>query len=121
MEFIGDYTAEFKRGPDKKPRKKRNWGQTSVGLGIVGGTAVDVGRRGYQVGKINQQIQKRFVKTGKMASQDSVNKVALRARLIGSKSNMRSMKAYGAGAAAGLGAYGAYKLGKRIRDRKKGR
>ena len=121
MKFIGDYTAEFKRGPDKKPRKKRNWGVTSAALGAIGGTVIDTGMRGYQVGKINKQVGSRFVKSGKPASQSAVNRLAEQKGLLGKKSLIRSAKAYGAGAAAGLGVYGAYKLSKRIRDRKKGK
>ena len=117
--MIGDYTAEFKRGPDKRPRKKRNWGQISVTAGGLGGVLVDTGRRGYQVGKINKQVDDRFIKTGKRATQAGVNLLIQKKNLIGQGSNIRTLKAYGAGAAAGLGAYGAYKLGQRITRKKK--
>ena len=40
MDFLGDYIAEFGRGKDKKPRKKR---QGLRGAAIVGGYGLGVG------------------------------------------------------------------------------
>lgn len=56
MECLGDYVAEFKRGPDKKPRKRRANGLVmaggvtagGAGLGALGGhAAVD---KAHQIG-----------------------------------------------------------------------
>ncbi len=45
MQFMGDYTAEFGRGPDKRPRKRRI---SREGIGRFLGNPLDKAKAGYK-------------------------------------------------------------------------
>lgn len=119
MNFIGDYVAEFKRGKDKKPRKKRNPYVQAAAYGVLGDTAVDTGSAIGSVVGLQRQAKNRFIKTGKATTPEAAMKIMKRQNLIGPGRNVRSLKAYGAGAAVGLGGYSAYRLAKNLRDRRR--
>lgn len=146
MKFIGDYTAEFKRGPDKKPRKRRGG---IIRAGVAGGIAgTGAGALGRRI--LNNRMEASYLKGGEVKNKQGAAMLGLSTENTRAKMKRTAPSAYRAmldeyriesaqggkgiksliksrpvatGTALGIGAgvagYGAYRGIKALRNRRK--